>query len=120
MDDMREMFLRHVRSKKGFCVNQTYSEHIRDSLMHVMFYLIADYINCERECDELGVGKLERLHSYPLAFLEAENPREWLEQNRTTDDLGLIMFIYDNVHRMTQGKHHRTLLYIINILDFDL
>jgi hypothetical protein len=120
MDDPRDVFLRHVRSKRGFCVNQEYSVHIKESLINVMFYVIADYINCERESDELGVGKLERLHSYPLAFLESENPREWLEQNRSTDDLGLIMFIYDNVFRMTQGKHRRTLLYIINILDFDL
>lgn len=120
MDDSRDVFLRHVRAKRGFRVDQSYSVQIKESLIDVMFNVIVDYINYERDHDELGVGKLERLYSYPMAFFESEDPHEWLEQNRSEDDLGLIMYIYDNIYKMTQGKHRRTLLYIINILDFDL
>ena len=70
--------------------------------------------------DELGLGKMERVYSMPLAFLECEDPHEWLEHNRPSDDLGLIMYVYDNMYNMSPGKHRRTLLYLINILDFDL
>lgn len=120
MDDSRDVFLRYIRVKRGFRVNQSYSIQIKESLVDVIFNVIVDYINYEREHDELGVGKLERLYSYPLAFLESEDPRAWLEQNSSVDDLGLIMYVYDNMHKMTRGKHRRTLLYLVNILDFDL
>ena len=120
MDDPRDVFLRHVRTKKGFRVDQSYSAQIKESLIDVIFNVIVDYINYERCHDELDVGKLERVYSYPLAFLESDDPHAWLEQNRSTDDLGLIMYVYDNMYKMTPGKHRRTLLYIINILHFDL
>lgn len=94
--------------------------HVRESLMEAMFYTIVDYIDHERKTDEKGVGKLERMYSYPIAFLEAKDPYEWLEENRKNDDMGLIVYVYDNMYNMTPGKHRRTLLYIVNMLDFDL
>lgn len=123
MENPRDIFLRHTRSKLGFRVDDlriSISGHIRESLIEAMFYTIVDYIDHERTTDELGVGKLERLYSFPVAFLNSEDPREWLEKNRPTDDRGLIMYIYDNMYNMTHGKHRRTLLYLISMLNFDL
>ena len=120
MEDPRDVFLRKVRSHKGFQVDREYDEHIRDALMDTMFYTLADYVREERLTDELGMGSLERRHSFPRAFLECEDPREWLEANRPEDDTSLIMFIHDHISEMKQGRHRRILLYIINILHFGL
>lgn len=120
MDDPRELFLRVVRNKLGFQIVESHSIHIRDSLLDAIFYTIVDYIHHERNTDVTGVGKLERLHSFPTAFFHSEDPHEWLEKNRPTDDTSLIMFVYDNLHSMNHGKHRRTLLYLTNILDFGL
>ena len=123
MEDPRDLFLRHTRSKLGFNIdkgNTVWAEHVNESLMEAMFYTIVDYIHHERNIDELGVGRLERLYSYPLAFLQAENPHKWLEEHRSKDDRGLIMFIYDNIYTMSPGKHRRAMLYFINMLNFGL
>jgi len=123
MEDPRNLFLRHTRSKMEFNIdkeNVFWVEYVNESLMDAIFYTIVDYINHERNTDELGVGKLERLYSYPLEFLKAEDPYEWLEKNRSKDDRGLIMYIYDNISSMSPGKHRRALLYFINMLNFGL
>jgi hypothetical protein len=52
--------------------------------------------------------------------MTCEDPRKWLDQNRPVDDLGLIMYVYDHVYEMTPGKHRRTMLYLANIVYFDL
>jgi len=120
MEDARESMVRKVRSHKGFQVDKHYTEHIRDSLLETMFYTIADYVHMERITDELRMGSLERRHSFPKAFLECDDPHEWLEANRSMDDTSLIMFVYDHITEMKQGKHRRTLLYLVNILYFGL
>lgn len=123
MEDPRELFLRHTRSKLGFNIDEgetVWKEHVNESLMEAMFYTIVDYIHHERNIDEMGLGKLERMYSYPDAFFEADDPHEWLEKHRSVDDRGLIMFIYDNMYDMSQGKHRRTMLYLSNMLDFGL
>lgn len=119
MDDPRDVFLRHVRKRKGFRVNNSYVAHRQEALLEALFYTIADYIDYERDRDDKGLGQLERLYACPQAFLDSEDPHEWLEKNRAVDDMGLIMFIYDHMYNMTPGKHRRTLLYLVNILDFD-
>ena len=120
MDDPRELVLRNVRSHKGFRIDGPYRAHIHESLLDAIFYTIADYVRHERDTDELGLGKMERLHSFPRAFLESEDPYEWLEEHRKTDDTSLIMYIHDNVTDMNPGTHRRTLFYLLNILYFDL
>jgi hypothetical protein len=120
MEDPRECILHKVNSHKGFRIDRDYTEHIRDSLLDAMFYTLADYVRHERETDELGIGSLERRHSFPRAFLECEDPYEWLEANRPKDDRSLIMFVHDHIPEMKQGKHRRVLLYIVNIIHFGL
>jgi len=120
MDDPRELFLSKTMNKHNFQVNKSYSVHIHDHLLECIFYTIADYIQHERNTDMLRMGRLERLHSFPMAFFNSEDPHEWLENNRQKDDRSLIMFIYDNICYMNSGKHRRTLLYLVNILNFDL
>ena len=120
MDDPRELVLRNVRSHRGFRIDGSYRAHIHASLLDAIFYTIAEYVRHERDTDELGLGKLERLHSFPRAFLESEDPHEWLEKHRQTDDTSLIMYIHDNVTEMNPGTHRRTLFYLLNILHFDL
>jgi len=94
--------------------------HIRESLLDTMFYTLADYIAEERVTDELGVGSLERRFSFPRAFFDCDDPHEWLEANRPKDDTSLLMFVYDNIPEMKQGRHRRIILYLINILHFGL
>lgn len=120
MDDPRDVFLRKVRSHMGFQVDQSFIPHIRESLLDALFYTIADYVHHERITDELGVGKLERLHSFPREFLECDDPHEWLDVHRKTDDGSLIMYIHDNISQMNRGKHRQIMLYLFNILHFDL
>jgi len=121
MENPRDVFLHYARSKRGFNIDEIHtSAHVRESLVEAMFYTIVDYIDHERNNDENGVGKLERLYSYPIDFLKVEDPYEWLEENRPSDDIGLIVYIHDNIYEMTPGKHRRSLLYIINMLNFDL
>jgi hypothetical protein len=120
MEDPRELFLRNVRSRDGFQIDQSYRVHIRESILDTIFYTIADYVHHERLTDELHMGKLERLHSFPRAFMEADDPHAWLETHRHTDDQSLIMYVHDNLMRMTPGAHRRTLLYLVNILYFGL
>lgn len=116
MDDPRELFVRNVRSKMGFNIVTSYTERIKENTLDTIFYVIADYIHHERET---GVGKLERLFSFPVAFVNADDPYEWLRVNRKSD-CELIMYVYDNIYNMTPGKHRRALLYLINMLHFDL
>lgn len=120
MDDPRELFVRHVRGRKGFRADGAYGPHLKSAVLEAMFHVAADYVHHERTVDELGVGSLERRYSFPLAFFETEDPRAWLEANREEDDLGLIVYVFDNMYNMTPGKHRRTLLYLVSILDFDL
>jgi hypothetical protein len=120
MEDPRESMLHKVRSHKGFRVDRSYTKHIRDALLDTMFFTLADYVQTERDTHEVGMGDLERRHSFPKSFMECDDPHEWLETNRPDDDTSLIMFIYDHVTEMKSGKHRRTMLYLINILYFGL
>ena len=52
--------------------------------------------------------------------MNSVDARKWIDENRETDDIGLIAHIFDNVYNMTPGKHRRSLLYILNILYFGL
>lgn len=120
MEDPRECVVRKIHSFSEFKIQQPYKKHIRDSLVNMIIYTIADYVYNERVTKELGMGALERKHSFPRAFFDCENPQQWLNENRPVDDKSLIMYVYDNVGDMTPGVHRRTLLYLINILHFDL
>lgn len=120
MNDLRESFLHHVHSRRVIHANRSYSAHINESLMEAILYTIVDYINHERDIDELGVGAFERKYSFPDAFTYAVDPRKWLDENRTLDDSMLVMAVFDNITQVSPGKHRRALLYLINILDFDL
>lgn len=120
MDDPRECMLLKVRSHRGFQIDRSYTKHIREALLDTMFYTLADYVQQERCINELGMGDLERRHSFPKSFMECDDPHEWLESNRPEDDTSLIMFIYDHISEMKPGKHRRTMLYLINILYFGL
>jgi hypothetical protein len=85
-----------------------------------MFYTLADYIRCERENNEKGMGILEINYYCTDEFINTENPIEYLETHRDVDDVKLMIYIYDNMLHMEPGPHRRTLLYLTNILYFDL
>jgi len=116
MEDSRELFVRYVRDHvKGFRATQHH--RVRASVLETIFHVIADYIHVERQGE---TWHLERQYAFPQAFMTCEDPRAWLEANRPEDDLGLIVYVFDNMYNMTHGKHRRALLYLVNILDFDL
>lgn len=120
MEDPRDLFVRYVRAQgKGFTVDRVHGAHVRTSVLETIFHVIADYIHTERNGDE-GLSGLEKRYAFPQAFMDCEDPHAWLDAHRPQDDMGLMVYVFDNMYNMTPGKHRRALLYLINILDFDL
>lgn len=97
------------------------SAYITSSLLDSAFYIICSYIRKERCMDkEWGMGRQEREYLCSDDFINAVDAQRWIDENRETDDIGLIVYIFDNVYDMTPGKHRRSLLYILNMLYFGL
>ena len=66
------------------------------------------------------MGKLEVEYYYTDDFKNSTDARRYLEENRDPDDTNLMLFVFDNISLMEPGSHRRTLLYLMNILYFDL
>lgn len=120
MEDPREYVTKKLHSLSPFKIHSSYKNKLRDSIASAIIHTIADYVQTERVASEIGMGALEQKHSYPQAFFDCEDPEVWLNENRQPDDKSLVMYVYDNIGCMKQGVHRRTLMYLINILHFDL
>lgn len=124
MDDPRELLLDHVKMhRKGFHVDEgpsTWIPNITENICELITNVICDYIREERDAESLGMGQLERKYLCTEDFVNSEDAEEWIKMNPQKDDVGLIMYIYDNVKHMTMGIHRRSLLYLINMLYFYL
>tara|TARA_B100000287_G_C20596360_1_gene766280 strand:+ start:36 stop:407 length:372 start_codon:yes stop_codon:yes gene_type:complete len=123
MEDPRELLLNRVRqNRNGFIIDykDRWNNYILSSIIDAIFYTIADYIRIERETHQSGMGKLEIKYYCTDEFINTDNAKNYLEKHRDKDDTNLIIFIYDNLYEMEAGSHRRTLLYLINILYFDL
>ena len=123
MDDPRELLLHRVRQNKiGFIIdyNDRWNKHILSSIIDSIFYTLADYIKWERNKSDIGMGKLEIQYYCTDEFINTKNPIEYLETYRDPDDTNLMLFVFDNISLMEPGSHRRTLLYLMNILYFDL
>jgi hypothetical protein len=123
MEDPRELLLNRVRqNRNGFIIDhkERWNNYILSSIVDTIFYTIADYIRLEREMHKSGMGDLEIKYYCTDEFINTDNARKYLEERRDKDDTNLIIFIYDNIYEMKAGAHRRTLLYLINILYFDL
>jgi hypothetical protein len=122
MDDPRDLLLYRVRQNTNdFIIDykDRWNKYILSSIIDSIFYTLADYIKLERQ-GEKGMGNLEIEYYCTDDFINTENPKAYLEEHRDPDDKGLMIFIYDNMHKMNPGPHRRTLLYLTNILYFDL
>ena len=123
MDDPRELLLNRVRqNKNGFIIDykERWNTHILSSIIDSIFYTLADYIKWERNESDIGMGKLEVEYYYTDDFKNSTDARRYLEENRDPDDTNLMIFVFDNIGLMEPGSHRRTLLYLMNILYFDL
>jgi len=124
MDDVRLAFIHSLRDRGTPQVDEgpeNVSAYITSSLLDSAFYIICSYIRKERCMDkEWGMGRQEREYLCSDDFINAVDARRWIDENRETDDIGLIVHIFDNVYDMTPGKHRRSLLYILNMLYFGL
>jgi hypothetical protein len=123
MDDPRELLLNRVRqNKNGFIIDykERWNTHILSSIIDSIFYTLADYIKWERNESDVGMGKLEVEYYYTDDFKNSTDARRYLEENRDPDDTNLMIFVFDNIGLMEPGSHRRTLLYLMNILYFDL
>lgn len=126
MDDTRECFLEYLRiyPRNDFRVDEEtcdWKNSIHKPILEAIFRTICAYIRHERDMDKYWkMGKLEREYLCSDEFIEAEDEKKWIEENRETDDLALIVYMFDNVPMMTPGPHRRALLYLLNILYFDL
>jgi hypothetical protein len=123
MDDPRKLLLNRVRqNKNGFIIDykERWNTHILSSIIDSIFYTLADYIKWERNKSDIGMGKLEVEYYYTDDFKNSTDARRYLEENRDPDDTNLMLFVFDNISLMEPGTHRRTLLYLMNILYFDL
>ena len=123
MDDPRNLLLNRVRqNKNGFIIDykERWNTHILSSIIDSIFYTLADYIKWERNESDIGMGKLEVEYYYTDDFKNSTDARRYLEENRDPDDTNLMIFVFDNISLMEPGSHRRTLLYLMNILYFDL
>lgn len=123
MDDPRKLLLNRVRqNKNGFIIDykERWNTHILSSIIDSIFYTLADYIKWERNESDIGMGKLEVEYYYTDDFKNSTDARRYLEENRDPDDTNLMLFVFDNISLMEPGTHRRTLLYLMNILYFDL
>lgn len=124
MDDVRLTFIHSLRDRGAPRVDEgpeNISKYITSSLLDSAFYIICSYIRKERCMDkEWGMGRQEREYLCSDDFVNAVDAQRWIDENRETDDIGLIVHILDNVYDMTPGKHRRSLLYILNMLYFGL
>ena len=123
MDDPRKLLLNRVRqNKNGFIIDykERWNTHILSSIIDSIFYTLADYIKWERNESDVGMGKLEVEYYYTDDFKNSTDARRYLEENRDPDDTNLMIFVFDNIGLMEPGSHRRTLLYLMNILYFDL
>ena len=123
MDDPRELLINRVRqNKNGFIIDykERWNTHILSSIIDSIFYTLADYIKWERNESDIGMGKLEVEYYYTDDFKNSTDARRYLEENRDPDDTNLMIFVFDNISLMEPGSHRRTLLYLMNILYFDL
>lgn len=123
MDDPRKLLLNRVRqNKNGFIIDhkERWNTHILSSIIDSIFYTLADYIKWERNESDIGMGKLEVEYYYTDDFKNSTDARRYLEENRDPDDTNLMLFVFDNISLMEPGSHRRTLLYLMNILYFDL
>lgn len=97
----------------------------KDSWMHMakeefldaIIYVIADYIRKGRESLKL-MSYLEFRYMYTYDFVNSEDPRKWLEENRTEDDNGLILFILRRIRMIESVRHRHMLKSLINMLYF--
>ena len=124
MDDAREKFVHFMWDRSAIRVDDgpsSWSPHIYESLIDTAYYILCSYIRKERDDDkEFGMGRLERSYLCTDEFMIAADAHRWIDENRESTDMGLIIHIYDNVYNMTPGKHRRALLYTLNMLYFDL
>ena len=122
MEDPRKLLINRVRQNTNdFIIDykDRWDKYILSSIIDSIFYTLADYIKIQRK-NEKGMGTLEIEYYCTDGFINSENPREYLEKYRDSDDKNLMIFIYDNMYKMEAGPHRRTLLYLTNILHFDL
>jgi hypothetical protein len=122
MDNPRDIFLQFVRSQPGIQIDTTENVciNIRDHIIHSIFYVIITYIKHERDTHDIGFGPLEQKYFCTRSFINAVDARKWIDENIPRDDTDLIMYVFDNHHRMCRSKYRRALLYLTNMLYFDL
>ena len=122
MEDPRDIFLRLAKTKGSIQIDEIHntSTNIQEHILNTIFHVIVDYIKYERESHEKGFGPIETMYFCTDDFVNSEDARKWIDENVPGDDLDLIMYVFDNCHLMYRSKHRRTLLYLINMLYFDL
>lgn len=122
MDNPRDIFLQFVRSKPEIQIDtiENVSTNIREHIIQSIFYVILAYIKHDRETHDCGFGPIEQRYFCTRSFIRAEDARKWIDENIAKDDMDLIMYVFDNPHKMRKSKHRRTLLYLTNMLYFDL
>jgi len=124
MENPRDLLLYRIRQNKNECdldtFEKSYEKCILSSVIDSMFYTICDYITKTRSKSQYKMGNLEIEYHITEEFYDSEDPIKYIEDNRSLDDVYLIMYVYDNFGRMELSSHRRLMLYFMNMLYFGL
>lgn len=94
---------------------------IDDKLVECLIEVVCDYIEWGRHRrDGKVMSRLERQYMFTPDFYSSENPREWLEAHRKSDDHDLIMYVLEHYGDMESKVHRDKIAYILCALTHDV
>mgnify|MGYP001158046333 FL=1 len=126
MENPRVLLNNHIHSIKGYTDdNKRWDNYIVSSIIEGINYTIMDYINIYRNVNGNENGKImsnleKEYYLCDEDFIDTQYPEFYIESNRAFHEKGLIMYIYDNFHKIESTKHRRIMFYFMNILHFGL
>lgn len=95
-------------------------ESVQHKLLECLIEVACDYIEWGRHRrDGKVMSRLERRYMFTPDFYSCEDPREWLEAHRESNDHNLIMFVLENYKDMESKKHEDKIIYILGALFHD-
>ena len=94
-----------------------WSESTREKLMECLIETTCDYIEWGRHGrDDKVMSRLERRYMFTPDFYTCDNPRQWLEEHRDSNDHDLILFVLENYRDMESMRYRDKITYILGAL----
>lgn len=118
-----------LRRRPEVVDDHTYLEHSADmkvSMVNSLMHLVMSYIAWGRQCIS-GEGECSKLEleymegRLPMDFddMSEDDQRQWLADNRETEDNALILYVIDNYERIELKRFRLQIFYILNALQMN-